>query len=252
MTGAERFFYEPSNGARMRWFVAVACLSLILSGCASKTAESDTASDSEAGSSSKAQASAGGSASKAASASGTASGSKAPASTATGTAAASNKAPTITAFAAEVTGLNATFAFAATDANNDTLTYTLSFGDGSVNATGTLPSANVTYAFAAAGNYTAQLIVSDGKLAGNKTLLVSMVAAAVAAVDPFAHCNRPDADELPGGLYVDARQLPSPTAPDSYSVWIYEESNGTPGLQAGGAGEEAAFIDCPNPDTLIF
>ncbi|MEK6985913.1 MAG: PKD domain-containing protein [Candidatus Thermoplasmatota archaeon] len=234
----------------MRWLVAVACLSLVLSGCASKSSESDTSSDSDSGTASKAQ-TAGASTSKAPT-SGTATGSKAPSGTATGTAAtSSNKAPAITAFAANVTGLNATFTLAATDANNDTLSYTLSFGDGSVNATGSLPAANVTYAFAAAGNYTAQLIVSDGKLSANQTILIVVVAPP--AVVLSTQCERTPTAELPGALYV---------FEGDNGNWVFAETNDKPGLQVENnhpldsipdAGEHnVAWEGCTDGDQMMF
>jgi hypothetical protein len=40
--------------------------------------------------------------------------------------------------------------------------------------------------------------------------------------------------------------------PNGGGTWIYEESNGVPGLQIGGAGEEGPYVGCVNPDLLIF
>ena len=83
-----------------------------------------------------------------------------------------NHAPSIDSFEANATGLAVEFTFAATDADADPLTFVLSFGDGSTDATGALPKDNVTYMFAAAGTYSANLTVSDGELTATKTLLV--------------------------------------------------------------------------------
>ena len=35
-------------------------------------------------------------------------------------------------------------------------------------------------------------------------------------------------------------------------TWVYEESNGLPGLQIGGPDESAEWKACKNPDTLVF
>ncbi len=94
---------------------------------------------------------------------------------------AANRAPSITLLAADVTAgaapLAVSLALNATDADKDALTYTLGFGDGTADATGALPSGNVTHTFAAAGNYTVKFTVSDGKVTVNKTLLVTAIAA---------------------------------------------------------------------------
>ncbi len=73
-----------------------------------------------------------------------------------------NHDPVINSFVVSPTSLNnpyetATFTASATDQDGDTLTYTISFGDGN-SATGN----NVTHAYTAAGQYTATLTVSDG------------------------------------------------------------------------------------------
>ncbi|MEK6985914.1 MAG: PKD domain-containing protein [Candidatus Thermoplasmatota archaeon] len=164
----------------MKALLAFALLgALLLAGCAG-TSKTDSSSDST-GSSSVAGSASG---SKATSSStgttsspGTSAGSSSGASEA-------NKAPAISEFsvnnATGVAPLQVAFSFNATDANKDALTYSLSFGDESANATGSLPSAVVTHSFAAAGNYTAKLVVSDGKATANKTLIVQVAAGGAA------------------------------------------------------------------------
>ncbi len=53
-------------------------------------------------------------------------------------------------------------AITATDADNDRLTYTLDFGDGQT-ASGALPAGAIEHRYAAAGDYTARLRVTDGR-----------------------------------------------------------------------------------------
>ncbi len=68
-------------------------------------------------------------------------------------------------------------------------------------------------------------------------------------------CNRPDAVAIEG-YYVDDR--PGDGTPwgsgllTGGGTWVYEESNGMPGLQVGGEGETEEYAGCENPDTLIF
>lgn len=58
--------------------------------------------------------------------------------------------------------LPVTFAINATDADpGDTLTYTLSWGDGDTSASGGLPTANLTHTYHVPGLYTAHLTVDD-------------------------------------------------------------------------------------------
>ncbi len=147
---------------------------LVFSGCASK---SDSSSSTLAGSSSSGtqnSSSAGTSASTATGAATSSSGATAAGSTA-------NAAPVINSFKANVTAFKAKFTFNATDADKDNLTFILSFGDKTVNATGKLPLANVTHVYAAVGNYTSRLVVSDGVLIANRTLLVKVAAPAAAS-----------------------------------------------------------------------
>lgn len=107
-----------------------------------------------------------------------------------------NAAPAITNFTANASGLNVTFTFAAMDSDNDTLTYTLAFGDNSTNATGSLANgtANVTYLFAAAGAYNITLVVSDGDLGANQTLSLNLTAGKSIVAQEF------DSEWLAGGF----------------------------------------------------
>ncbi len=242
----------------MRWLVVAAALALVLSGCAST--KDGIASSSASGSS----------VSKAAASSGAAASSSKAATSGTAAVAANstNHAPVVNSFTGKVTGLNATFSLNATDADKDPLTFTLSFGDGSVNKTGSLPSGNLTYAFAKAGNYTAKLVVSDGKLTANKTVLMVVTApaaaAAAGALDP--NCQRPTAVSIPGGYYSDDRGSPGAGFVTGGGNWVYKETNGIKGLQItqnpgtapaplGGSSDVdtlAVKFNCQNGDELVF
>lgn len=102
-----------------------------------------------------------------------------------------NAAPTIGGFESNVTGLNVTFTFNATDADGDNLTYTLAFGGNETNATGALVNGtgNLTHAFAEAGLYNVTLTVSDGTLSANLTLALNLTAAATAGAPEEFTCT---------------------------------------------------------------
>jgi hypothetical protein len=59
--------------------------------------------------------------------------------------------------------LNATFTVAGSDPDGDALSWTLSFGDATANATGAALPSNVTHAYKAAGTVNVTLAVSDGR-----------------------------------------------------------------------------------------
>jgi len=102
---------------------------------------------------------------------------------------ASNNPPVITFTSASTpsAGTNAswqgvafTFSGTATDADNDPMTYTVTFGDtGAAGDISTTPVASngaitATHSYAAAGVYTAKLTVSDGRTNGTKTITLNM------------------------------------------------------------------------------
>ena len=108
--------------------------------------------------------------------------------------------------------------------------------------------------------------------------MASIVAAAVAAPlagsaqATHAPCGfqitpagvRPTVVAVPGGFYLDIRELAADASADHlYSVWVYQESNGTAGLQRGGkhailgdAGADAGFAEpcqqSARPDAYFF
>lgn len=76
-----------------------------------------------------------------------------------------------------VTGANATFKADGADADGDSLTGTVSFGDGSANATVAKFPASLTHAYKP-GNFTAVLTVKDGKASGTSSVKVAVAGAA--------------------------------------------------------------------------
>ena len=104
-------------------------------------------------------------------------------SSSTGTGAPANRAPSSTVTAAPTAGsvpLTVNFTLGGADADGDALSWTLSFGDGSANATGTALPGNATHSYAAAGLYNATLTVSDGKLSSSSTVAINATAGAAA------------------------------------------------------------------------
>lgn len=178
-----------------------------------------------------------------------------------------NRAP-VAALASNATSgaapLRVSFTLGGSDPDGNALAYKLSFGDGSDDATGTLP-ATVEHTFAA-GNSTVKLTVSDGKLADDATVTISAAAAASAEMPPpvvftgtaTATCQLFDQDfndvclppdskiHHPFSMPVGVKQivatltweLPVPTASD-LDLYIYD---------AG--GEEVGASACSNSDPL--
>lgn len=214
----------------MRAILSLALLAaLVLAGCTSSSSDESTS----ASTSATGKATTPSSGTKTESSSSTATG----ASASPTTAPAANRAPIIAAFSANVTGgaapLTVGFSPNATDADEDALTFTLSFGDGSANATGRLPSANLTHIFTVAGNHTVRLVVSDGKAVANKTLQVQATAGAsapppsivfegsVVLPDPFLlsldSCISALIDGGEVGVFGGVHQLPS----DVEAAWSF-------------------------------
>lgn len=141
--------------------------------------------------------------------------------------------------------LNVTFTLDGTAPGN--LTWTLE-SNGTELANGTALPTNVTHGFNQTGNVTVVLTVSgaSGNAMANVTLVI-LEGAALAPAEEVVLCpTDTDAIEIPGAhLYITPRDnFASPGA-----LWIYEESNGMPGLQRN---DDTRPTDCPTPDTIIF
>ena len=153
-----------------------------------------------------------------------------------------NTAPNATLEASAVTGvapLAVTFTVNGTDADGDALSWVLDAdGDGSEDANGTAVPATFDYTFDAEGQYTAFLTISDGEANATANVTVSVEPAVV--VDP---CPTQTATVTLNGYYL---VVDSPT---DASIWIYQESNGKPGLQRN---DDYLTTGCPTPDTIIF
>ncbi|HUR24767.1 MAG TPA: PKD domain-containing protein [Candidatus Thermoplasmatota archaeon] len=158
-------------------------------------------------------------------------------------------APTATLKATPPNGtapLNVTFDLSGSDPDGDNLTWVLVFGDGNQTNGTTLPT-TVKHVYAK-GNHTASLTVSDGSLNRTATAKVS-AAGPGAAPAPTAEDLCPTdplavGHETAGYYVTPADNVASPGA-----TWIYQESNGMPGLQRN---DDTVPTDCPTPDTIIF
>ena len=90
-----------------------------------------------------------------------------------------NNVPVIEVFgASEVSGidtLTTDFTIELSDADNDTVSYVLNFGDGSPSATGNQESAFISHTYDRAGNYDAILVVSDGFSTVNSIIQIEVL-----------------------------------------------------------------------------
>lgn len=235
-----------TNGWPMRTLLAISCLALLtvaFAGCA-EDAERYPDGVPSSSSTSRSQ-TASGSATGTGSASGTSTG---PAGNGTG-----NETNTAPMASLEVTPengtapLNVTFSLAGTDADGDNLTWVLVFGDGNQTNGTSLPT-TVNHTYAAAGNHTASLTVSDGSL--NRTATAKVAAEGEGApsgptIEDLCPTDSMAVGHETAGYYA----TPADTASEPGSVWIYEESNGMPGLQRD---DSTVDTECPTPDTIIF
>lgn len=98
-----------------------------------------------------------------------------------------NRAPLANMTASTVEGVapfNVTFNFTASDPDGDAFTWVLVYGDNQT-ATGDHPRGNISHTFEAAGNYTAELIVTDaGGLNATSSVAILVTAAAGGAIPP--------------------------------------------------------------------
>lgn len=149
--------------------------------------------------------------------------------------AATGAAPVLGDLSLNLTGLEAVFTITASDADNDTVTFVLDFGDNTT-ANGTLAPANATAAdapaslvaevphtYAAAGEYNATLTLSDGTSTVNATLAVSVTGGAAAVpMEPISmsgSCTMPNSgfhefEVLPGQAFIHGVLDPGLTAID--------------------------------------
>lgn len=86
----------------------------------------------------------------------------------------SNRAPT-GGLAVQVNGTTAAFNLTGTDPDGDALSWTLAFGDGTTNGTGSSLPAALQHDYAV-GNFTARLTVTDGQLSDTKELALAIAA----------------------------------------------------------------------------
>lgn len=155
--------------------------------------------------------------------------------------------------------LNVTFNV--TGSGPSPLTWTLDV-DGEPIANGTSLPGNATHSFTEAGNHTVTLVVRSGSRNATANLTITVTegdgGAATATEDDWVVFNADGTCDAKGeidieGIYLHERGDPPGTG---YALgggtWVYEETNGLPGMQVGGAGESAEYVGCLNPDTIIF
>ena len=105
---------------------------------------------------------------------------------ATGTSTAANRPPTASLNVSVAEGLSplaVNFTLEGSDPDGDALNWTLAFGDGNATDGASLPG-DATHTYAAGGNFTAVLTVSDGNLTASANVTIA-VAAAGALPDPL-------------------------------------------------------------------
>jgi hypothetical protein len=166
-----------------------------------------------------------------------------------------NQAPTASLAATPLNGtapLNVTFEVGGADADSANLSWSLTLGT-TLLANGTALPANFTQAFGV-GNHTVILVVSDGANNATANVTIQVAAGSAGAVSPPAEdtlCPTDgDAIAIPGaGLYLTPMDSAEDPPFSVGSLWVYEESNGMPGLQRN---DDTRPTDCPTPDTIIF
>lgn len=140
----------------------------------------------------------------------TGSGTSSSSTSATGTTGpASNRAPTAS-LEARINGTSVRFNMTGTDLDGDALTWTLVLGDGN-QTNGTALPANATHVYKA-GNYTANLTVSDGKASATANVTLNITSAAAVAGQTFAgdwdatngHCLGASSTTVPSAAWFPA------------------------------------------------
>ncbi len=129
-------------------------------------------------------------------------------STSTSTAPTPNQAPT-GSISAAINGTLVDFNLTGSDADNDALTWTLTFGDGNQTNGSFLPAA-VNHAYAA-GNYSAVFNLTDGEAVASYNVSLSIVAAAAAG--PQVVSGSVVGDPVSCAQYADGSNDPYGTVP---------------------------------------
>lgn len=157
----------------MRTLALMATLTMVALAFAGCSGDGDGDGDSSSSSSSTSRSSSSSSTSTSRSATSTTSST----STSTGP---SNRAPS-GSISVAVNGTNATFALTGSDPDGDTLVWDLTFGDGNSTNGTSLPT-NVTHIYSAAGNFTANFTITDGKSPVTYDLVVPVASGGSAGI----------------------------------------------------------------------
>lgn len=146
-----------------------------------------------------------------------------------------------------VNGTQATFNLTGSDPDDDALTWNLTFGDGD-SANGTTLPANVTHVFPAAGNFSANLTISDGNLSANYSVTVLTVAVAAGTTQTISGSYGFDNPACYGGPY-DAVPNDEPSGQIADYLTYLEVA-----VDPGTIGQPfvATFVSGAAMDTVLF
>ena len=238
----------------MRTLVLLTAFALLLAGC-SGGSDTGTTSSSTTSTASTTQATSTGATTSATTTSGTT------------TAPAANRAPTATLTASVPGGtlpLNVTFKLEGADADQDELTFTFD-ADGKQPAervgNGSGLPATVVFSYAAAGNYTAVLKVSDGTNETQATAKISVQAGAKPAVvitgkaSQYLLCGAPPGDDAAAPIEASLHGAPYTLVPDGVFPWWWigeadtdpTENGGNSGIVPAGTTSVHICFDEPAP-----
>lgn len=196
---------------------------LVLAGCSDNGGDGDGPSSSSSSSAAPTSSSSSSSTSRSSSSS----------STSTTTAPPANRAPTGSISASAASGaipLTVNFTLSGSDPDGDTLAWTLLFGDGASDDGAALP-ATVSHDYTAAGNFTAELTLSDGKAQSSYEVTITVAGAGA----PQTLFTFTEATSAPGNPFI-SLEIPG-------VGWC--GATCCAGFDAGMSGVDCVFVELP-------
>lgn len=164
---------------------------------------------------------------------------------------AANRPPIIALSANATAGpapLAVAFSISGSDPDGDDLAWILDLGDGSTRQSGSSLPATVQHTYGTAGNYTVEVLVADGQAEARASLTLAVAPPAPGTPEAEALCpTDSQATTIPAGA-AGTYYGTFYEAPSTGDAWMYEETNGVPGLQRDDA---TVSTDCPYPDSLM-